>query len=129
MKNKILILSTAAILAFAALYYYLYKSHRDVTSEKAQYSLSTKQISQEFQQNAAAFNKKYIDKAIQISGTVTKIDPSSHNVMIDGKISASFEDTLLTNVKLLKNIQVKGRYIGYDDLTEEFNLDHASLSH
>jgi len=128
MKKKIFVIVLLLAIIATGLYFYMYKSHRDITTEKADFSTSVSQLQQEFSQNNAGSNKKYLDKTIEIKGKITTIDLPSNAIVLDDKVYAVFRDSILGQMKLQQQISVKGRFIGYDDLLEEFKLDQVSLS-
>lgn len=126
MKKKIL--TTLAVLAVigTGMYFYLYKGHRDIASESADFTVTVGQLQQQFSENPTKANKQYADKTIAVSGIVTSVDAPSHSAVIDEKLSVVFKEM---NVKLgaQQNISIKGRFVGYDDLLEEFKMDEASV--
>lgn len=128
MKKKILVTVLLLLIIATGLYFYMYKSHRDITTEKADFSVSVSQLQQEFLQDNAASNKKYLDKTIEIKGKITNIDLPGNSIVVDEKLYAVFRDSVLNQMKTNQEVTVKGRFIGYDDLLEEFKLDQVSLS-
>lgn len=126
--KKIVITSVFVLVAAAvAIYFYVYKSHRDISSEKADFSTSISQLKKEFSDNDSIFNSKYADKTIEIYGKTTTIDLANHSIVIDDKATVIFTDTILQNITLQEDIKIKGRYVGYDDLLEEFTIDQATI--
>lgn len=126
MKKKIILfLFSSSILAFVV-YKYVYQQHRDISSEKASYSISVDQLKNEFSQNESNANKKYLDKTIDIYGEVTAMDLANKQIVIDSSLTTTFSDAI-SNVKEKQKITVKGRFIGYNDLLEEFELDQCVL--
>lgn len=129
MKKKILIsVLLIAILGAIGLYFYMYKDHRDIGNESATYSLAVKELLNQFVTDAVGSNAKYLDKTIEVSGTITSIDIASHSIVLDEKLSAVFKDSVLGDLKLQSSVRIKGRFLGYDDLLEELKLDEASFS-
>ena len=128
MKKRIISLFILFVIIVVSLYFYLYQKRADISSMKPDYSVTVKELQQDLIKNTAIFNKKYLDKIIEVNGKITSKDESSHGIILDNKLSAVFEDTLLTNLPLQKQVKVKGRFIGYDDLIEEFKMVEVSLS-
>lgn len=127
--KKILVVLVVFIIGIAAgLYFYLYKGHRDIAAEKADFVTTVNTLQQEFASNSTTANTKYLDKTIEVSGKITNIDSATHAIVIDDKLYAVFKDSVLGNARLQKQVRVKGRFIGYDDLLEEFKIDQASFS-
>ncbi len=123
MKKILLILSIVFVLA-TFVYLYLYKSHRDISSEQA-IIVNGLNVIKEFENNEDQSNKKYLDKTIEIQGNVTSIDEETKTVILDEKIFTSFNNN--EGVKIKTKISIKGRLIGYDSLLGEIKLDQCSL--
>lgn len=123
-KFKIILFSIAmvGILAFTGYNYVMYGGARNLSTEETAYTVTSKSISTEFASNIETANKKYLEKAIAIKGTITKI--TGTEVIID--------DTIICNLKeidpsISKNqvITLKGRVVGYDDLMGEVKIDQC----
>lgn len=108
------------------LYLYAYKGHRDIAAEEADFELTVSVLSKEFSENDSLANSKYADKTIQIYGKVSSMDLPSHTIVIDEKLSVVFTDSVLPKMNLQDPIKIKGRFVGYDDLLEEFKVDQAT---
>lgn len=128
MIKKVMIVLAFLIVVGVGLYLYLFKNHRDISSESADYKLSVKELQQQFAENDTLANRKYADKTIEVYGKITDIDLPSHTVTIDEKLSAVFKDSVLDHLAVEKQTLIKGRFVGYDDLLEEFKMDQVSLS-
>ena len=126
---KKIIITSIFVLAAAAVgtYFYVNQGHRDISSEKAAFSISISDLQKEFNDNDSIFNSKYADKTIEIYGKTTSIDVLNYSILIDDKATVIFADTILPNITLEKDIKIKGRYVGYDDLLEEFTIDQATI--
>lgn len=61
------------IAAAIATWMYLYKPNRSVTNEKG-IEITAVQLVKEFQESEAGANAKYLDKAMQVTGTVSKVE-------------------------------------------------------
>ena len=106
-------------------YKYLYHSHRDIANEEAVFSVTVKQVSNDFLQDEAKANIKYLDKSIQITGKVTNVDVTNKTIVLDEKVFVLLKDANV--VKLNETILVKGRVIGYDSLLVEIKIDQAEI--
>ena len=128
MKKKI-ILITVLIIAVSAfgLYFYMYKAHRDIASEEADYALSVKQLQEDYAKSDSLFNKKYMDKTIEIYGKITSVDAAENGIVLDQKLSVTFNDSTKKEVVVGKSVKIKGRLLTYDDILEEFRMDQASI--
>jgi hypothetical protein len=127
MKKNALIGSIALIIIVVLLYLFLYKSHRDVASESAVYTLTVSQLQEEFVKNDSLSAKKYQDQIITCEGTITEIDSKNNAIVLDKKMYAVLQDKLPSSIKMNQIIQIKGRFLGYDDLLEEFKIDQCQL--
>lgn len=106
-------------------YKYLYHEHRDISNEKAIFSVTATEILQDFLLDESKANLKYLDKSITISGKITNIDTKNNTIVIDEKVFV-----LLKKIPVVKQsevIIVQGRVIGYDSLLEEIKLDQAEI--
>ncbi len=109
-----------AIVGFSSVYYVFNGGARDLASEETAFSVTSQSILAEFAQNPQ--NKKYLDKAVAISGTVTAVSPTE--VTLDGSIICGLSVADSTIQKHQKII-VKGRVVGFDDLMGELKLDQS----
>ena len=115
----------ALIIGFSVFNYVFHGGARDLATEDAVFTVTSKNITAEFTANIPAATKKYSDKAIAISGIVTAIADSI--VTIDNTIICNFKtpDTTLKNEQA---ITIKGRLVGFDDLMGELKLDQCSIN-
>jgi len=123
-KFRIILFTIAmvGILAFTGYNYVMYGGARNLSSEETAYKVSSKSISTEFASNVETANKKYLEKAIVIEGTITKI--TGTEVIIDDSIICNLKEL---DPSITKNqvITLKGRVVGYDDLMGELKLDQC----
>ncbi len=124
--RKYWILIIIIILAALIGYSYLYKDHRNIEGENAQYSLTAEQIHSEFSIDPIISQNKYLNKTIEISGNVSEI--SENEITINDMVFCQFsEKTLQQEIQLNSKITIKGRFIGYDDLLEQIKLDQCII--
>ena len=73
-KAKVIItfLVIAAIIGGVVAYFMWNKPHRDVVDEKG-IEVTAAQLVKEYQENETQANTKFLDKAIQVSGTISEI--------------------------------------------------------
>lgn len=122
-KNRVIIsFVIISILGFLAYQYVMHGGARDLSTEKTDYIISSKAILNEFTTNQDLSNKKYLEKAVAVKGTITSV--SSNEVILDNSIICSLKNP---NSTLVKNqiITVKGRVVGFDDLMGELKLDQC----
>lgn len=96
---------------------------RDLEKEKSEFSISGVQIFEDFSTNSELASKKYLNKAVEISGIVTNVNQNV--ITLDGKVSCQLQ--VMSNVKLNTNVIIKGRVTGFDDLVEEVKLDQCLI--
>jgi len=126
MKKKPLIvvlsLLVIVLIGFIGYNYVMHGGERDLSKEETNFTVSSKNISDEFTANIDASNKKYLEKAVAISGTITAV--SATEVTVDHSIICSLKNA---DAKIKKDqaVTVKGRVVGYDDLMGELKLDQC----
>jgi hypothetical protein len=123
--KKIVIGSVVLILGLFLGYKYLYHEHRDISTEKAAFSVTVNQILKEFVADEAKSNSKYLDKSITVKGKITNIDNVNKTIVLDEKVFVMLTNSI--QVKLDEEVVVQGRLIGYDSLLEEIKLDQAQI--
>ncbi|WP_347174695.1 OB-fold protein [Polaribacter uvawellassae] len=125
-KRKILILAFIFVLFLGIFgYNYIYKDHRNISAEKAEFTLNTTDFIKEFNTNSKIAITKYLDKTIQLKGKVTEVEQS--NFMLDDFIVCYTDSLTLTQIQEKSIIIVKGRNIGYDELLEYIKLDQVTF--
>ncbi len=103
----------------------MYKDHRDIATESADFTLTVSSLQSEFVTNDSLATTKYQDKTIQIAGKITNVDAESKSVVIDEKLFATFLEAVPNTISVGKQVTIKGRFLGYDDLVEEFKMDQT----
>lgn len=104
-------------------YFYIFQGHRDIQSETVEYKRSAILLLEDFQNNTEAATQKYLNKTLEIYGTVTLSD--SLTLVLDSGVFFALSEKQLSYIG--DEIAVKGRCIGYDDLLEEVKLDQARI--
>lgn len=127
MKKKILLTAILLIGLAVCAYLYVYQGHRDVTASSTDFTITVANLQKEFSDNDSLATQKYQDKIVQISGVVTAVEPENKSIAIDGKMVAAFDTAVPKEIAAQKKVIVKGRFLGYDDLLEEFKMDQSSL--
>ena len=127
MKKKIPYGILIVLVAAIALYRYTYQEHRDISSEKASYKVSILELEKEFATNDSLALAKYQDQTIELMSKVTAVDIENKAIILDNKVFATFNDSLPKAIISGKKINIKGRFLGYDELLEEFKMDQCSI--
>ncbi len=124
-KLVLILLLVVGLSGYGVFNYVMHGGARDLSSEKADFTVTSKKITEEFSTNADASNKKYLEKAVAISGIVTDCNPNQ--IIIDNTIICSLKSPIAS---LNKNqaVTLKGRVVGYDDLMGELKLDQCSVN-
>jgi len=125
-KNKIIIF-IVFIIVFILLgigsYLYISKVTPDYFTLKSEITFeNTSQFKE--------INEKYIGKVVEISGEITDVDSVSPfvNITLDNSFLFSFEMTKTEkNFSLGEKIKVKSRFVGYDDLFEEYSFTDCNI--
>ncbi len=127
MKKKLLIFAFLLATGATIIYFYMYKEHRNIATETADYTITVPDLQKEFLINDNVAYQKYQDKTIQIIGTISSTDDTNKTIIVDDKLLATFLDKLSEDLVVGKQITIKGRFLGYDDLVEEFKIDQATV--
>ncbi len=122
--RKWVILLLLTILVYIG-YNYIYQDHRDIKQEQAKFTLSSNTIVNEFIQNPSVSEKKYLNKTIEISGTVSEIN--DNDITLDDNVFCLLKVTDSKAIEINAQIKIKGRCIGYDDLLEQIKMDQCTL--
>lgn len=124
--RRYLILIVIVVIAIIG-YSYIYKKHRNIETEEAQYSLTAKQIHSEFSSDSRDSQNKYLNKTIEILGLISEINETE--ITINDMVFCQFSEQLNhKELKLNSKISIKGRFIGYDDLLELIKLDQCTIN-
>jgi hypothetical protein len=82
--RNLLIIALVLIIGGSAVAYFMWnKPRRNVENEKG-IEVTASQLVKEYQQNEAEANKKYLDKAIQVSGNIGEVKSNQ-----DGKVTVT----------------------------------------
>lgn len=124
-KTKIVLASILGLglVLFVAYKIMLTSGARDLESEKTAFAVSTKEVVNEFATDTSA-TTKYLNKAIEIKGVVTQIEDKQ--LILDGVVICAMKENVTTENKD-KQVTIKGRFLGYDDLMGELKLDECSI--
>jgi hypothetical protein len=124
-KTKIVLASILGLglVLFVAYKIMLTSGARDLETEKTAFAVSTKEIVNEFATDTSA-TTKYLNKAIEIKGVVTQIEDKQ--LILDGVVICAMKENVTTENKD-KQVTIKGRFLGYDDLMGELKLDECSI--
>ena len=125
-KKRIIFFSIVAVLALGAFYFYynfLYQDARNIQNEKPAFTITTSNLSDDYLKNTLNADTKYLNQTIQVAGKVTEVSDSS--VVLDNKVFCKMDMKVDAN-SMHKELIIKGRCIGYDDLFELVKLDQCN---
>ena len=112
------------ILTIIALYLfvtnYVYGGHKDYTKAAIVYQFN----SLDSYETIVSKEVGYIEKAVAVKGFVTEIET---NTVVLNDLFLMYFDGLPKEIKVGDFINVKGRYIGNDELLEQIKIDQCSL--
>jgi len=124
MKKKLLILALILIVAGYFGYNYIYQDHRNIETEKAEFTIDATSLVAEFSENLSNAETKYLNKTIQITGKITEL--ANNELTINEGVFCTFNaENFNTTFKLNDTVTIKGRCIGFDDLLEIVKLDQC----
>lgn len=126
-KNLKIAIIVGAILLSGLLYGYygfLYKPARNISSEDSAFLVPANNLAGEYMANTHSADTKYLNKAIEIKGKVTEVRDSL--IVLDNKVVCGF-DTKPAETNINKDITIKGRCIGFDELFGEVKLDQCTI--
>ena len=123
MIKKIIIVCITILLSFIGIYVYVTKPATDYYTLKSEKTFeSTSQF--------VDFQEDYLSKIVEIHGVVTHINTISPfvNITLDTSFVFSFEMTKTEkNFFLGEKLKVKSRFVGYDDLFEEYSFTDCNI--
>jgi hypothetical protein len=123
MIKKIIIVCITILLSCIGIYVYITKPATDYYTLKSEETFdSTSQF--------VDVQEDYLSKIVVITGVVTKIDPVFPfvSITLDTSFVFSFEMTKTEkNFFLGEKIKVKSRFVGYDDLFEEYSFTDCNI--
>lgn len=125
MWKKIALAALALTLIGLAVAYYLWnKPHEDISAAKPDLSISATELFAAFETDEAAANTKYLDKVVEVAGTVaesgTNEDGSARVVLESGGMFgvACLLDPLAKHARMSfpvgEKIRLKGKCSGYN---------------
>lgn len=126
MKLKKLFFITIILLCLGYFgYRYVYQEHRDISKEDASYSLTVEMLDSAFVENETAANEKFLDKTIMIKGKITSLNKEEKSLVVDEKINCYFPEAIPEDLEA--NVMIKGRFIGYDELLNEYKVNECTF--
>lgn len=122
-KSKIAFgsLAVIAIIVFAV-YKYSMLPPTQIEDKKVDFTGTSQELLSKVQENAAEWQ----DKVVIISGKITSLDDKGF--ILSSSIYCQLkESSKVSTLNPEKEVSLKGRVIGYDDLLEELKLDQCII--
>lgn len=127
MKKKFIIIFALFLIILYFGYKYIYKSHREISSENAAFTITAAVILNDYKNDEKKANAMYSDKTIIVKGKISHIDSRTNSIVIDEKLYGmmlNFDKDLKVN----DSVSIKGRFLGYDELLEELKMDQITIN-
>lgn len=112
----------AVLVGIGVYWYVMHGGARNLASEDAAYTVNANDIVQEFSTNSERANKKYLEKAVVVTGKVTEVH--ANQVIIDNSVVCLLQQPD-SKIKINQSIIMKGRVVGFDDFMGEIKLDQC----
>ncbi|MCA6073568.1 OB-fold putative lipoprotein [Fulvivirga sedimenti] len=134
LRPIIILLFVGSAVALTA-WFYVNKSHRDIESESALFSVSVDDILNEFRSDESGSLQKYFDKVVILEGTLEQViqtQTGNRTVVLYGSsgianCELSKGEEIPSSLSIPNQIHVKGLVTGYDDLLGEVKLREGSI--
>lgn len=126
-KSKIVLIAffVGLISAFLILNY-IYKDHRDISSEEAAFTVEASEMIKEFTTAPEESSNKYLDKTVLIKGTISEIEEDAF--VLESVIYCYADSLTLSTLQTADEVEAKGRFIGFDELLETIKIDQVTTN-
>lgn len=125
MKKRLLIVFiTILALLCGAYLFIMYGGKRNLESEKSFFTVTSIELFREYNLDIDASNKKYLEKAISVSGKIISV--KNKEIILQNSIVCNLKNAD-ASLKKNQHVVIKGRVVGYDDLMEEIKLDQCLI--
>jgi hypothetical protein len=116
-----------SIIGLIIIYNTYNKPHKDFNKSPSEVTIESEELISLYQDNTDNANARFLDKILLVKGNITNIETDI--IILDNGIVCTLDPTQVVTeeIHLNKNISVKGRCIGYDDLLEEIRIDHSFI--
>ena len=121
-KSGILVVLLLLLFGFSGYNYVMHGGARDLTQEDTAFTVTSDRITEEFKSNTEVSNKKYLEKAVAITGKITAVN--DNEIILNNTIVCNLKNKN-KNLKNVENVTIKGRIVGYDDLMGDIKLDNC----
>lgn len=123
--RTVILILLLQLTGFCIIYYkQMLKPPTPITYIEKEYSIDAKAIYMEFQSDNKAFDEKYLNKIVGITGIVTAVKDSL--IILNNKI-VCIPNLKFRTLKINQPIKIKGRYIGYDELFDNLKVNECII--
>lgn len=123
MKKTLIVIVVIVVVGGLLGYFYVFhKPHRNISSEKADFTESAADLVEAYKSNAESANAKYLDHVLAVKGTISEVD-SSHVKLEEGVYCNLAKGAKSEDFIPGSSVQLKGRVVGYDELFNEVRMD------
>lgn len=119
------ILAIVSLLVIAITYKYMYKSHRNIASEKVLFTNNALALTNEFKQDTNKASQKYLNNVVLVDGVITNIEEDG--IILNNAVYVQFSEINVQKIKLNGHFKIKGRCLGYDELLELVKFDQSII--
>lgn len=100
-------------------YYQYQKPRAGIAQATADYSVTAENLYAEYRSDEATADKKYGNKAVEVSGVVADVQTTAHakNILLaaaaTGGVNCSFQNSKMDSIRVGERIKVKGKCTGF----------------
>ena len=102
----------------------VFKETLEAKNKVALKQFRVEELSKNFNEDSNNFNLNYLGKTLIIEGNVTSISDSI--ITLNNKVVCGF-NFAIDKVSINQNIEIKGKYIGHDELFDNLKFNECVL--
>ena len=130
MKKKLILALSGLIVGVAALAFIISATlngkHRVIAGEEAVLFVPADELQYVFANDERSAGAKYMDQVIKVSGKVTDVE--GHSIVLDNRVLVNLLNDATTAFQEGKELIVKGRCVGFDELLLQVKIDQAEIN-
>lgn len=109
------------------------KPHRDIANEDSYADMTTNDLADYFENEEENYTVEFDNKVLRVAGIIEAIEYSEPNskIILDHSVSCSIhakDNTAVKELEVGMELVIKGRFLGYNDLFEEIELDECTFT-
>ncbi|MDH3711009.1 MAG: hypothetical protein OER04_14035 [Cyclobacteriaceae bacterium] len=135
MKRLASIIALLVLIGILFAYFMYNKPHRNIAGEAVSYEATVQEMVAEFTVDETKAYEKYFERVVVLSGSLTSVTVGGDeliNLLLEGEaavancqLSSGQELHFWSDLKG-KTIEIKGLFVGYDDLLEEVQFKECT---